>query len=118
MALSTVVTVPISLPADRAQLDPASLDTKKVEPKPVAEKAAPATTSVEQVKQAVNKINTMVQGFDREVLFSVDHDSGKIVVKVMDTARNVVIRQIPSAQALAISHSLDKLQGLIINQKA
>ncbi|TCT06967.1 flagellar protein FlaG [Paralcaligenes ureilyticus] len=118
MALSTIATVPISPPADRAQLSPAFPDVKKAEPKPVEAKPAPATTSVEQVKQAVSKINTMVQGFDREVLFSVDHDSGKIVVKVMDTARNVVIRQIPSAEALAISHSLDKLQGLIINQKA
>ncbi|TAM19336.1 MAG: flagellar protein FlaG [Candidimonas sp.] len=117
MALSTVGTVPISPSADKAQLSPAFLDTKKAESKPIEAKTESAPR-VEQVKQAVNKINTIVQGFDREVLFSVDHDSGKIVVKVMDTARNVVIRQIPSAEALAISHSLDKLQGLIINQKA
>ena len=118
MALSTVATVPISPPADGAKPNPAFPDAKKTESRPVEAKPAPATTTVEQVKQAVSKINTMVQGLDREVLFSVDHDSGKIVVKVMDTARNVVIRQIPSAEALAISHSLDKLQGLIINQKA
>lgn len=118
MAFSTVATVPISPPADGAQLNPAVPDAKKTKSRPVEAKPAPTTTSVEQVKQAVSKINTMVQGLDREVLFSVDQDSGKIVVKVMDTARNVVIRQIPSAEALAISHSLDKLQGLIINQKA
>lgn len=117
MALSNVGIIQTSPPADRAQRNPSAPDEKKAEPKPVEAKTGHAPNT-EQVKQAVDKINAVVQGFDREVLFSVDHDSGKIIVKVMDTARNVVIRQIPSAEAMALSHSLDKLQGLIINQKA
>lgn len=116
MALSNVGTIQTNPPADRAKLNPTVPDKKKAEPKPVEAKTE-HTPNTEQVKQAVDKINAVVQGFDREVLFSVDHDSGKIVVKVMDTARNVVIRQIPSAEAMALSHALDKLQGLIINQK-
>jgi flagellar protein FlaG len=116
MALSNVGTVHTNPPADSAKLNPAVPDKKKAEPNPVETKTE-HTPNTEQVKQAVGKINAAVQGFDREILFSVDHDSGKIIVKVMDTARNVVIRQIPSEEAMALSHSLDKLQGLIVNQK-
>ncbi|MEO6986056.1 MAG: flagellar protein FlaG [Paralcaligenes sp.] len=117
MAFSTVGAVPISLPADKTQSGSVLPEAKAAKPKQADAKDVSAP-SVEQVKQAVSQINTAVQEFDREVLFSVDQGSGKIVVKIMDTARNVVIRQIPSTEALAISHSLDKIQGLIINQKA
>jgi flagellar protein FlaG len=41
-----------------------------------------------------------------------------MVVRVVDTATDQVIRQIPSEVALAISQSLEKLQGLLVRQQA
>lgn len=77
----------------------------------------PATDSA-QVKQAVKSINETVQAFTRDLEFTVDEDTKKTLVKVVDVNTNEVIRQIPSEEVLAIAKALDKLQGLIIRQKA
>jgi hypothetical protein len=39
------------------------------------------------------------------------------IIKVVDTATDTVIRQIPSEEAIAIAKSIDKMQGLLINHK-
>lgn len=70
------------------------------------------------VTEAVDAINAQLQRVSRNLKFSVDHDSGRVVVKVVDGETDAVIRQMPSEEALAISQALDKLQGLIIEQKA
>jgi flagellar protein FlaG len=49
--------------------------------------------------------------------FSKDQDTGKTIIKVVDTATDTVIRQIPSEEAIAIAKSIDKMQGLLINHK-
>ena len=40
--------------------------------------------------------------------------TGKTIIKVVDTATDTVIRQIPSEEAIAIAKSIDKMQGLLI----
>ncbi|HQV89775.1 MAG TPA: flagellar protein FlaG [Nitrosomonas sp.] len=49
---------------------------------------------------------------------SVDQDTGKTVVKVMDIHTDEVIRQIPTEEAISIARTLDKVQGLLLNDKA
>jgi len=41
-----------------------------------------------------------------------------MIVKVVDTASKQVLRQIPNEEVLAMSKTLDKLQGLMIRQTA
>lgn len=86
-----------------------------VEAPPV--RAAQATEG-ERLKQAADMINKTIQSFARNLNFSVDEDTGKTVVKVVDMETGDVIRQVPSEEALAIAKALDSLQGLIIRQKA
>lgn len=85
-------------------------------------KAVQATTNVpnpEQVSQAVQQVNKVVKSLSNSGLeFAVDKDTGIQVVKVVDVKTRDVIRQIPTEEVLAIAKTLDKLQGLIINQKA
>lgn len=84
-------------------------------------KAVQATVSIpraEQVKTAVEHINKFVQTMSSDLKFTVDEETGIQVVKVVDTKTKDVIRQIPSEETLAIAQALDKLQGLIIHQKA
>ncbi len=71
-----------------------------------------------QLNHAVNQINDVIQTSNKDVLFSVDNQSGRFVVKVMDTQTNEVIRQIPSKETLAIADALGKLQGIILKQQA
>jgi flagellar protein FlaG len=72
----------------------------------------------DQVTNAVEKINKVIQSSGQGVEFSINNDFNKLIVKVVDQQTNEVIRQIPSEEVLEIARSLDKLQGLLIKQTA
>jgi flagellar protein FlaG len=67
---------------------------------------------------AVKKLNDYVAPALQTIQFSIDQDSERIIVKVVDTATQKVLRQIPNEEVLAITKTLDKLQGLVIRQTA
>lgn len=79
------------------------------------DKKAPDTL---EVKRAVEKISEFVSSRQSELSFSIDDISGSQIVKIMDIQTQQVIRQFPSEEAVAIAHALDKLQGLLIKDKA
>lgn len=93
----------------------------KVAPSPVST-AQPATNhqpgSEEQIKQAVQKIQGAVDNLAQNLRFSVDEDTGKTIIKVVDAHTEEVIRQFPTEQAIEIARTLDKVQGLLFNGKA
>jgi len=68
--------------------------------------------------EAVAAINRKLEETSQNLRFSVDDGTGKLVVKVVDTATDQVIRQIPSEVAIAISRSLERLQGMLVRQQA
>ena len=70
------------------------------------------------IEQAVEKIQETVNNMAQNLRFSVDEDTGKTVVKVMDAQTQEIIRQIPSQEAISIARTLDKLQGLLLNDEA
>ena len=72
----------------------------------------------EQVKEAVQKIQGVVDNLAHNLRIPVDQDTGKTVVKVMDIHTDEVIRQIPTEEAISIARTLDKVQGLLLNDKA
>ena len=94
---------------DDARTHPAIADT-------VAEKNKKA--SVEAVEAAVKEMNEFIKPASPSIQFSLDKDSGRTIVKMVDTETNKVVRQFPSEEALAISKSLDRLQGLTVHMKA
>lgn len=67
---------------------------------------------------AVKKLNDYVAPALQTIQFSIDQESERIVVKVVDTATQKVLRQIPNEEVMAITKTLDKLQGLVIRQTA
>lgn len=71
-----------------------------------------------QVSEAVGKINEMIRVVDRNLEFTVDKDTDLTVVKVIDSESKEVIRQIPSEEVIQIAKALDKLQGLLVRDKA
>lgn len=74
--------------------------------------------TTKEVQQALDEVEKAVAPMAQSLQFSLDKDSGKTVVKVMDTETNEVIRQIPSEEVLAISKAVDKLKGLLLKQQA
>lgn len=74
--------------------------------------------SRQDVDEAVNRLTKFVAANQSEINFSVDEASGIRVVKIVDRNSNEVIRQMPSEEAVALAQALDKLQGLLIKDKA
>jgi flagellar protein FlaG len=74
--------------------------------------------SAGELQKALEEVEKAVAPMAQSLQFSLDKDSGRTVVKVMDTDTNEVIRQIPSEEVLAISKAVDKLKGLLIKQQA
>lgn len=70
------------------------------------------------LEDAVKKLNAFIAPALQSVQFAVDKDSNRTVVKVVDSETKQVLRQFPNEEALAMSKSLDKLQGLMVKQTA
>jgi len=80
--------------------------------------------SQEALEKVVSQLNAYVQNTQRDMDFSVDDATGRVVVRVIDSTSEEVIRQIPSEEMLAISrHLLESLEteepkGFLIELKA
>jgi flagellar protein FlaG len=85
-----------------------------------AVKAPSAAPSLEQVNEAVSQLNKSVQAKSQGLEFSIDTDSKRTVVKVVDQTTKEVLRQIPTPEALEIAKSLEAKSstGLLIQQTA
>ena len=71
-----------------------------------------------QLEKALGKISESLGPHALSIQFIPDTDSGKTIVKVIDKQTQELIRQIPSEEVLAIAKSLDRLQGMLMRQKA
>jgi flagellar protein FlaG len=90
-------------------------------PAVVAQAPAPVRPppSRQQVEAAVEAINRSLQPSNNALSFSVDQNSDRIVVKVVDSTSGETLRQIPSEEVLAIAESIDRYQkGLLFSQEA
>lgn len=72
----------------------------------------------QQVEQAAKEVNEFLKPINNSLQFKVDDDTGKTVVKVIDTVTEDVIRQFPSEEMLAIAKAIDQMKGLLVHQKA
>ncbi|MYM25248.1 flagellar biosynthesis protein FlaG [Duganella sp. FT135W] len=85
-----------------------------------AVKANAAVPTLDQVNEAVSQLNKSAQANSQGLEFSVDTDTKRTVVKVIDQSTKEVLRQIPSPEALEIAKSLESKSstGLLISQTA
>jgi len=76
----------------------------------------------DELKQAVSQLNDFVQNMQRNLQFSIDQESGTMVVKVIDAKSEKVIRQMPSEETLRLARSLaeqsDDVAFNIFNSRA
>jgi flagellar protein FlaG len=66
----------------------------------------------------VSQISDFVQNFQRDLVFSIDKDSERLVVKVVDSETQEVIRQIPSEEMLRIAKNLDAADSFMLREQA
>lgn len=75
--------------------------------------------SIVQLQRLIESMNKAVQKNNSSLEFSIDSNSERVLVKLIDTSTGEVIRQIPSQETLAIAQSIEQMQqGLLLNKKA
>ena len=111
VALAAMGNAPVALtPTPITSAQRATLDN------PVFAPAQPVTQAA--FASAVQTANAYAQSVSSSLQFSLDQDTGRTVVKMIDTTTDEVLRQFPSEEMLSISKSIDRMQGLLINRKA
>ncbi|MCC6658518.1 MAG: flagellar protein FlaG [Rhodocyclaceae bacterium] len=78
----------------------------------------PSLPAIEQLEVAVEAVQKAIEPVARDLQFSIDKETGKTIISVVDAATKEVIRQIPGEEILAIARAIDRMQGLLFNQKA
>ena len=80
--------------------------------------AASKEPSREQLDRAVSELNQSPQVKTQGLQFSIDEDSQRTVVKIIDQETQEVLRQIPTREALEIAKSFASAKGQLISQSA
>jgi flagellar protein FlaG len=84
----------------------------------VAPQQASKEPSREQLDKAVSALNQSSQMKTQGLEFSIDEDSQRTVVKVIDQETKEVLRQIPTKEALELAKTFDSAKGSLISQSA
>ena len=90
------------------------------QPRPATETDLASTVEPHRValEKAVTDIREFVQASQRNLDFSIDDTTGRVVVKVIVTDSGEVIRQIPSETALKLAQNLNDVSSLLFDSKA
>jgi flagellar protein FlaG len=85
---------------------------------PAQAQSQAAVPTTQRVEAAIGDANRSMKAIDATVQFEVDPETKMTVIKVVDTASNTVLRQVPAQEMLEIAQALDRMQGLLLRQKA
>ena len=74
-------------------------------------------TEEHEVIRAIEHANKHFRCYDRRLEFSIHEETKKILVKVIDTEDDSIIREIPSEKILDMVAKLWELAGLFVDEK-
>jgi flagellar protein FlaG len=88
----------------------------QVEAKVVAntQEVAKEVDAKDPLVDAVAKLNDYIQTLQRDLKFTLDEDSGKSVISVIDRQSSKVIRQIPNEIVLNLAQKLNNEEPLLL----
>lgn len=95
--LDALKSVAVATPAGKMQPRQATPAGNSLPPEPSK------AVSAEELQSVVKRLNEHVQMINRNLQFSVDEDSGRSVIRVVDAETQELVRQIPSEEVLRIS---------------
>jgi flagellar protein FlaG len=83
-----------------------------------AKSASPPKTAPGELQKALDTLKQAVSTKSSVLQFSLDESSGQTIARVVDSETGELIRQMPSKELLEIAHAIDKMQGILLKQKA
>jgi flagellar protein FlaG len=125
MVMDMSVKLNLSYPAVKSAVSTPDKPAEKPSAEPTQSVAATGKSSdsdnsdnSDKLKMAVQEIEKFVQSVKRNLEFSIDETSGKVIVKVIASESGEVIRQIPSAEAMKLAESLHNASNVLFDAKA
>lgn len=74
--------------------------------------------SADEIKDAVRQANKAISEIRNGLEFEVDDETGRVVIKIVDSETKEVVRQLPSEEMLKIARALKSVtSGLFLNEK-
>lgn len=113
--------VQTATPADQgvnrsAVMSPRGLQSTEREVKEASVETESA--NAEPLEAVVENVNDYVQNVQRQLSFSIEKESGKTVIRVVDSATDELVRQIPSEEFLELAKALEKAKGILLQAEA
>lgn len=112
------VSVPTQVAANSVSVAPRRVDPEKGRaPDTRQDKTSPETLK-KQVQHSIDEMNTQLDLANYDLRYSIDGTTKDLVVKVVDTKTDKVIRQIPAEEILRLRAHMKDMAGLILEKKA
>jgi flagellar protein FlaG len=93
----------------------AQVVTTEIKPSGVAQTSQPTR---EAVAKAAADLQQFVQSMGRNLNFSVDDTTGYHVVRVVNPTTGELVRQLPSEELLQIARDFERLNSVLVSQRA
>lgn len=93
----------------------AQVVTTQIKPSGVAETSQPTR---EAVAKAAADLQQFVQSMGRNLSFSIDETTGYHVVRVVNPTTGELVRQLPSEELLQIARDFERLNNVLVSQRA
>ena len=111
------VPAPVAIPGVRTA-EVQARPQPPVDIKPAVDNKPDPQEARRALKEATEHLNKQMTQNQRNLSFSVDDVSNKIVVTVKNTENGEVVRQIPSEVALRVANNLENMKGLFKDEKS
>ena len=77
--------------------------------------------SAEEVQKSAQKVQSQLASVAPNLTFTIDQETGRTLIKVVDPLTHEVLRQIPAEEILRLDRSIDqmigRLKGLLIDRQ-
>lgn len=110
---AAVPSAPAAKPAEEIRAQAVAAATPAVETKPKQDPLESRRT----LQEASEQLNEQMRRDNRDLSFSVD-DVANTVVLTVKNKEGEVVRQIPNEVVLRVAHNLEKVKGLIQDEKS
>ncbi|SMP67416.1 flagellar protein FlaG [Anoxynatronum buryatiense] len=75
-------------------------------------------TDLKELENAIEKANRSFKSFNRRFEYSIHDQLNKVMVKVIDSSSDQVIREIPPEKLLDVVANMLEVAGIIVDEKA
>lgn len=114
--LTSILSQTQIMPVDIKPLTPVEVLTKEVfkpSPKPKFE-----NLKISEVKKLTDNLNKIMDAFDVQARFSIHDKTKDIMVKILNTKTNEIIREIPVEKMVDMIAKMMEMIGMLIDEKA